>query len=56
VEWILWWNQTLVRLFTFGEQEYKGSQSTICVLQNIEIDQELPGAMRASQESYVLSI
>ena len=33
VEWIQWWNQTLVMLFTFGQQEYKGSQSTICVLQ-----------------------
>jgi len=48
VEWIEWWNQTLVKLFTFGEQEYKGSQSTICVFAKIiEVvqDQELLGAM-----------
>jgi len=46
VEWMKWWNQTLVKLFTFGEQEYKGSQSTICVFAKIiEVvqDQELPG-------------
>ena len=54
MEWIQWWNQTLVKLFTFGEQEYKGSQSTISVLQKILKlfqDQELLRAMRENRFS-----